>query len=81
MVLHHLLDLVHPYVPIQPLRSQESTVPSVPKVWRKTVGERAFSFRAPTLWNSLPLDIRQACLIEVFKIKLKTHLFTTVYET
>ena len=41
----------------------------------KTYGCRAFSHRAPTLWNALPDDIRQVELLETFKSKLKTHLF------
>ncbi len=32
------------------------------------------SFRAPTLWNGLSLDIRQACSIEVFKSKTQDPL-------
>lgn len=35
---------------------------------KKTVGERAFSFPALSLWNCL-LDIRQACSVELFKAK------------
>ena len=51
----YLLDLVHLYVPTRPLRSQGSVFLIIPKVRKKTVGERAFSFCSPTLWNSLPL--------------------------
>ncbi|KAL4007453.1 hypothetical protein ACER0C_001305 [Sarotherodon galilaeus] len=60
----YLSDLLHLYVP---------------RARKKTIGERAFSFRAPFLWNNLPQDIRQACSVEVFKTKLKTHLFTLSY--
>ena len=47
----------------------------VPKFNLKTYGYRAFSNRAPTLWNALPDDIRQVELPVTFKSKLKTHLF------
>ncbi len=77
----YLLDFVNIYVPTRFCRSQGSGLLSVPKVKKKTVGERAFSLRAPTLRNGLPLDIRQATSIEVFKARLKTHLFITVNAT
>jgi len=34
------------------------------------------SFAAPTVWNSIPLSIRQSPSIGFFKRHLKTHLFT-----
>lgn len=74
----YLVDLLHPYVPRRALRSQDSGLLTIPKV-KKTVGERAFAFRAPTLWNRLPLDIRQAGSVEIFKAKVKTHLFTVAF--
>ena len=33
-----------------------------------------FSVAAPTLWNSLPLEIRTADSVDIFKKALKTHL-------
>ncbi|CAI5650576.1 unnamed protein product [Oreochromis niloticus] len=75
----YLSDLLHLYVPSHALRSQDSGLLKVPRARNKTIGECAFSFRAPFLWNNLPQDIRQACSVEVFKAKLKTHLFTLSY--
>jgi len=40
------------------------------------IGRKAFSFAAPTVWNSIPLSIRQSPSIGSFKRHLKTHLFT-----
>ena len=37
-------------------------------------GDRAFSSLAPTLWNNLPIHIREAPNIDSFKTLLKTHL-------
>ena len=34
-----------------------------------------FSSVAPTVWNDLPLAIRNSCSIGTFKSHLKTHLF------
>ena len=32
---------------------------------------------APTIWNDLPLKLRQSIYFNGFKTELKTHLFTT----
>ena len=77
----YLSDMVNLYEPACSLRSQGAGLLTVPKVNKKSFGEQAFSFRAPMLWNSLPQDIRLACSVEVFKSKLKTHLFSVVYNS
>ena len=41
----------------------------------KTKGDRAFSYFGPSVWNSLPLHIRNATTINTFKSALKTYLF------
>ena len=40
-----------------------------------TLGDRAFMFAAPKLWNALPISIREAQTLDHFKSGLKTHLF------
>ena len=42
---------------------------------KKTLGDRAFMFAAPKLWNARPRDIRTTNTVESFKCKLKTYLF------
>lgn len=42
-------------------------------------GERAFSRCAPLLWNNLPIDIKLSPTLNLFKKKLKTHLFTQYF--
>lgn len=42
-------------------------------------GDRAFSSVAPKLWNNLPVDIRSAPNLDLFKNMLKTHLFNQSY--
>ena len=39
-------------------------------------GDRAFSVISPSLWNKLPLHIRNADNVDKFKSSLKTYLFT-----
>ena len=41
---------------------------------KATLGDRSFTCAAPKLWNELPLDIRSARTVNIFKTKLKTHL-------
>ncbi len=41
--------------------------------------ERAFSFSAPKVWNSLPYSLRSVDTVHKFKSLLKTHLFGTVF--
>ena len=71
----YLCELLEPYIPNGNLRSSGKKRLIVPKCNLKTYGYRAFSHRAPTLWNALPDDIRQVDHIQTFKSKLKTHLF------
>ena len=72
----YLCDLVHDYLPRRTLRSGDGVTLEVPRT--KTVtAERAFSVAAPTIWNALPLKLRQSKYLNGFKTELKTHLFTT----
>ena len=38
----------------------------------KTLGDRAFMFAAPKLWNALPLVIRSTTCLSCFKVKVQT---------
>ena len=63
------------YQPPRELRSSGERLLTPPVRNMKTVGDRAFSFLAPAVWNSLPCDLRDATSLPVFKTHLKTHLF------
>ena len=70
---------VHFSSQINALHWNRSSDPSdlvVPRA-RLRFGERAFSVAAPRLWNSLPVDIRNAATLHTFKKKLKTFMFYT----
>ena len=54
--------------------SLEKTRLYVPRT-KSLTGDRTFKASAPRLWNALPTDIRNANTIQMFKKKLKTHLF------
>ena len=60
----------------QNLRSSDRGDLLVPRFRTSRYGRRSFSVAAPSLWNSLPVDIRQLSgNPEQFKKKLKTVLF------
>lgn len=44
------------------------------------LGTRAFSYIAPRLYNKLPNTVKQSNTIDIFKKRLKTHLFGTCYD-
>ena len=56
--------------------SSDNLLLSYPRFKSKaTLGDRSFTCAAPKLWNALPFDIRSASTVNIFKAKLKTHLF------
>ncbi|XP_056887154.1 uncharacterized protein LOC130524745 [Takifugu flavidus] len=75
----YLEELVIPYQPNRPLRSQNAGLLVVPRVFRSRMGGRAFSYQAPLLWNQLPVQVREADSIATLKIRLKTYLFEKAY--
>lgn len=75
----YLCDLISPYTPSRSLRSTNSLSLHQPSCKLKTMGERAFSYKAPKLWNVLPLPVRNAPTLGYFKKLIKTHLFKTVF--
>ena len=76
----YICDMLSIYVPRRNLRSSsDKLILEVPSV--KTVfGERAFSYNGPKTWNYLPFSIRSSETLDIFKAKLKTHLFTCAYK-
>ena len=72
----YLSDLLHLYSPSRSLRSSADThLLKIPLYKCKTKGDRAFYYFGPSVWNSLPLHIRNATTIDTFKSALKTYLF------
>lgn len=74
----YLHDLLVRATPSRSLRSNKGPLLTVPRV--KTVtGSRAFSYCAPTLWNSLPLSLRSLHTVASFRKHLKTYLFDLAF--
>ena len=62
------------------LRSNKSLFLDRPKGrMLSTLGARSFYAAAPTLWNSLPLHIREITSLSVFKKQFKTYFFNIAY--
>ena len=75
----YLSELLLPYVPSRTLRSSGTGLLIVPKARTRTYGEAAFQHYGPRLWNSLPEDLRAAENVNIFKSRLKTHLFNLAF--
>ncbi|XP_017330014.2 heterogeneous nuclear ribonucleoprotein A0a isoform X1 [Ictalurus punctatus] len=75
----YLSDLLVLYDPPRLLRSKDAGYLTVPRIVKATAGGRAFAYRAPQLWNSLPISVRDSDTVSVFKSRLKTYLFTQAY--
>ena len=52
---------------------------NIPRTKTVTFGPRSFEVAGPTLWNSLPVNIRNANSLPLFKKLLKTFLFIKAY--
>jgi len=64
MTLHttqpvYLNSVLEHYIPSHALHSSDTNLLSVPRVCT-CFGSRSFSVAAPTIWNSLPFDIRNS---------------------
>ena len=76
----HVHELLHLYSPSPSLHSASDTrISCVPRVCRRTLGERSFQYIGPVIWNSLSFSVRHATSLSSFKSKLKTYLFSSAY--
>lgn len=66
----HISDLV-PYIPSWNLKSLTRELLPIPHSWLWTYGGRALSVAAHTIWNTLPLEIRNAEFLDTQKNFLK----------
>ena len=67
------------YQPSRSFRSSTERLLKIPKTNLKTFGERSFGYIAPTVWNSLPADLRASPSLPTFKVNLKTHFFCQAF--
>ena len=69
-----IFDLIAPYILPRSLRSSSKNLLIVPDI-RSEIGRRSFSFAAPTIWNSLPQNVRSSDSLSAFRGLLKTFLY------
>ncbi len=67
--------LVQTYAPSRSLRSASERRLVVPSQRGTKSLSRTFSWTVPSWWNDLPITIRTAESLAIFKKHLKTHLF------
>ena len=70
---------VERYMPVRALRSSCNGILLKVTVPRKTIGQSSFSVAGPQMWNDLPIDVRSAQSLMMFRKHLKTCLFRRHY--
>ncbi len=75
----NLSELSHIHTPVRALRSSNQVLLDVLRARLKNKGDQAFSVVAPNLSNSLPVHIRTAQSVGIFKSFLKTHLYSLAF--
>lgn len=68
-------ELIHIHTLYHTLQSSSTIQLFAPSANLITMGSRAFSRSAPSLCDSLPLDIHTFDTVSTFKSRLQTHLF------
>ena len=71
----YLSSALTTYQPSRSLRSSSELLLKVPRTKLKSAGEKSFGYRAPIVWNSLPVSLRSCSSLARFKAGLKSHLF------
>ena len=81
--LEYLQNLLVVYKPGRPgpRSALDTNLLVVPFARHKTFAECSFSIQGPKLWNSLLEDLRSETDTDIFKRKLKTHLFYQLQQT
>lgn len=72
-------EFLLPYSPPRALQPSDQQVLNIPRAKLKARCGRAFSVVAPSLWNSLPLQLRAAQNLNHFKTLLKSHLCPSAF--
>ena len=72
---HHIAKCSDPLPPPPPSvlfdQSLSHNLLAEPRFNLKTYGDRTFTVAAPTIWNSLPLELRACVSVSTFKSKLR----------
>jgi hypothetical protein len=75
----YLCELITRYVPARELRTVDQSFLHVPFTTSEFIRTNVFRYVGPVLFNNLPAHVRTAPSLEIFKARLKTHLFTMYF--
>ena len=76
----YLTELLRIYKPTRQLcSSSDTSILCIPTVRKHSLGLRSFPYAAPTVWKTLPYEIRSSNTISSFKLSLITYLFQQSY--
>jgi hypothetical protein len=81
MAPSYLQELIRVRQTTRALRSAHYHMLHVPFTRHCGFADRAFGVVGPRLWNDLPVELKNASSLGIFKAKLKTHLFKQYYST
>jgi len=76
----YISSLLNDHIPSRTLRPSSTPRLIVPRT-RTKLAKRAFCVAAPSLWNSLPVDVVDTNTVLTFKKHLKTYLYHCAYLT
>ena len=76
----YLSSLLNDHIPSRTLRPSSTPRLIVPRT-RTELANRGFCVAAPSLWNSLPVDVVDTNTVLTFKKHLKTYLYHCAFLT
>ena len=74
----YLSTLISPYSPARTLRSSSSNLLTIPRS-RLHFADKSFEMAGPSVWNSLPTEIRNISSLDSFGRSLKTYYFSQAF--
>jgi hypothetical protein len=75
----YLSDLITIHQPTRITRQSSTLTLVVPQHRRSRFGGRSFHITGPQLFNQLPSEIKAIASLQLFKTKLKSHLFRRAF--
>ena len=75
-----VMPVLHNQRPCRTLRSASANLLSVTRC-NLSFGTRGFRTAAPTVWNSLPANVRSSATLSTSRRHLKSHLFQSNFPT
>ena len=79
VTFRNLLFRLRPSLDESDLRSSSQQVLLMPR-HRTHFSEKAFAVAGQTMWNLLPMEVRNAPTLMTFRHRLKEHFFRTAYQ-